>query len=339
MLEQIFVHRLYAIKRLYQHQKLLLDISLKIINTSNIPENQQNMISQLDIRTSVNEIIRIVQLRMGKVITVRRELTSTLRHDHFLRFYSICVLFIQECETLSGEFLTKNLSNILESQIKYYITTHDSKNLRNIQKQIELENWAPAIVSPNIQADVNDIVSSIDIDPINWTSQLILYPKNDKEKTRENELGDYKVIKSTGNRKSVVVGDKTFVASESLLQAIQLIRELLILSTNLPSSYLPYFERMCFNLLKYFNTYTLATVTNYPEQTISAHGKNLSIMGESIDCLREFIVIVQQFYLRKGSNSKDFVPFDSKYYNQLIKQYDNSSEKIYLAHAPPPPPV
>ena len=339
MLEQIFVHRLYAIKRLYQHQKLVLDISLKIINTSNISENQQNMISQLDIRTSMNEIIRIVQLRMGKVITVRRELTSTLRHDHFLRFYSICVLFIQECETLSGEFLTKNLSNILESQIKYYITTHDSKNLRNIQKQIELENWAPAIVSPNIQADVNDIVSSIDIDPINWTSQLILYPKNDREKTRENELGDYKVIKSTGNRKSVVVGDKTFVASELLLQAIQLIRELLNLSTNLPSSYLLYFERMCFNLLKYFDRYTLATITNYSEKTVSAHGKNLSIMGESIDCLWEFIVIVQQFYLRKESNSKDFVPFDSKNYHQLIRQYDNSSEKIYLAHTPPTPPV
>lgn len=337
MLESIFIHCLCAIKRLYQHQKLLLDIALRIINTSTISENQHNMISQLDIRTNVNEIIRIVQLRMGKVITVRKELTSTLRHDHFLRLYSICVLFIQECEALSGEFLTKYLSDVLSSQIKHYITTHDAKNLRSIQKKIELENWVPAIVSPNIQTDVNDIVSSADIDPINWTSQLILHQKDNEKETENGTSVDREVAKPTGNRKSVVVGDKTFVASESLLQVIQLIRELLILSTNLPSSYLPYFERMCFNLLKYFNSYTLATITNYQDQTISAQGKNLSIMGESIDCLREFIVIVQQFFLRHGSNSKDFVPFDNKHYNQLIRQYDSSSERIYLAHAPPPP--
>lgn len=336
MLQEIYIHCLCAIKRLYLHQKLLLDISLREINTSNVSENQHNMISQLDIRTGVNEIIRIVQLRMGKVIAVRRELTSTLRHDHFLRLYAICILFIQECEALSGEFLTKYLSDVLSSQIKHYISIHDSKNVRIIQKKIELENWTPAIVSPHIQTDVNDIVSSVDIDPIDWTSILLLTPQNGTETDDVDGDGDTPA-KPTGNRKSVVVGDKTFVASESLLQAIQLIRELLILSTNLPSIYLPYFERMCFNMLKHFNNYALSTITNSQGQTISAQGKNLSIMGESIDCLAEFIDIVQRFYLRQSANSKDFVPYDGKHYIQLAKNYDDAAEKIYLAHAPPPP--
>lgn len=340
MLQEIYIHCLCAIKRLYSHQKMLLDISLREINTSNVSENQHNMISQLDIRTGVNEIIRIVQLRMGKIIAVRRELTSTLRHDHFLRLYAICILFIQECEALSGEFLTKYLSDVLASQIKHYISIHDSTNVRIIQKKIELENWVPVIVSPNIQTDVNDIVSSIDIDPIDWTSILLLSTQ-DAENRGQNyddahSEGD-KASKPTGNRKSVVVGDKTFVASESLLQAIQLIRELLILSTNLPTVYLPYFERMCFNMLKYFCNYAMGTITNSQDQTISAQGKNLSIMGESIDCLAEFIDIVQRFYLRQSANCKDFVPYDGKYYTQLAKSYDTAAEKIYLAHAPPPP--
>lgn len=340
MLQEIYIHCLCAIKRLYSHQKMLLDISLREINTSNVSENQHNMISQLDIRTGVNEIIRIIQLRMGKIIAVRRDLTSTLRHDHFLRLYAICILFIQECEALSGEFLTKYLSDVLASQIKHYISIHDSTNVRIIQKKIELENWIPVIVSPHIQTDVNDIVSSIDIDPINWTSILLLSTQ-DTDTRGENYEDVYtdggSTSKPTGNRKSVVVGDKTFVASESLLQAIQLIRELLILSTNLPTIYLPYFERMCFNMLKYFNNYAMGTITNSQDQTISAQGKNLSIMGESIDCLAEFIDIVQRFYLRQSANCKDFVPYDGKYYIQLAKSYDTVAEKIYLAHAPPPP--
>lgn len=337
MLEQIFAHCLCAIKRLYQHQKLLLDVALREINTSNVSENQHNMISQLDIRTGVNEIIRIVQLRMGKVIAVRRDLTSTLRHDYFLRLYAICILFIQECESLSGEFLTKYLSDVLASQIKHYIGMHDSRNIRVIQKKLELENWAPAIVSPHIQTGVNNIVSSTDIDPIDWTSLLLLYPQDNNQGNAEKEDNNTLTSKPVGNRKSVVVGDKTFVASESLLQVIQLIRELLILSINLPSVYLPYFERMCFNMLKHFNSYAMGTITNSQGQSISTQGKNLSIMGESIDCLAEFINIIQRFYLRLSSNSKDFVPYDGKYYIQLAKQYDTAAEKIYIAHAPPPP--
>ena len=66
----------------------------------------------------------------------------------------------------------------------------------------------------SIQSDVNDIVSSIDIDPLSWTTILDMVGgshdcengrSEDKEKDEGNETYQ-------GHRKSVVVGDKTFVA-------------------------------------------------------------------------------------------------------------------------------
>ncbi|SMN20318.1 similar to Saccharomyces cerevisiae YDR027C VPS54 Component of the GARP (Golgi-associated retrograde protein) complex [Maudiozyma saulgeensis] len=344
MLVEIFARCSEAIRVLFQHQKILLDVALNVIDAdggeNRASENQHNMITQLDIRAGVNEIISVVQLRMGKILAVRKEITSTLRYDHFLQLYAITVLFIQECEAQSGEFLTKYLSDSLASQIKHCISNRDTKNTRTIQKKIELENWQPFIVNPSFQKEVNEVVSCVDIDPLVWTD-LIHLSSNDKEgvKSESSKEGqeDSKIdTVPSGNRKSVVVGDNTFVASDSLLTAITLIRELLILSINLPSIYLPYFEKLCFNLLKCFNTYTIGTVT-MPGRPMKSFGKNLSIMAETLDCLAEFVGIVQRFYQRISNTTRDFEPYDPSNYASLLKQYRSSTERIYAANAPPPP--
>ncbi|CCD22736.1 Vps54p NDAI_0A05810 [Naumovozyma dairenensis CBS 421] len=337
MLVATFTHANQALKRLYGHQKILLDLSLKEINSiDRSSENQHNMITQLDIRSGINEGIRIIQLRMGKIIAVRREMTSALRYDHFLHLYSIVVLFIQECETLSGEFLTKYLSDVLAVQLKNYIAGRESKNSKRLQKKIDVEKWVPYIVDSSVQKNVNDIVSSIDMDPIDWISILDL--TQERKKASEEEEGskqDKDDRKVTGHRKSVVVGDKTFVASASLLTAIDIIKELLILSTNIPSTYLPNCEKLCFNILKVFNTATMSSITEQGKP-LSKTGKNLSIIGESLDCLAEFVNMVQLFYQRYSDTYKDFIPYDPSHYAELIAMYRTSSERLYMAHAPPP---
>lgn len=334
MLVSIFTRSSEALRRFCMHQKLLLDLALKEITstpTVESNENHQTMITQLDIRFGINEAIRILQLRMGKIIAVRRETTATLRYDHFLKLYSICVLFIQECEAMSGEFLTKYLSDVLSAQIKNYISAQTSKNLRTVQAKIDSEKWTPSIVNSSVQKDVNDIVSSIDLDPLDWVQLSdLVQPASAPE---ENETGS---SPQKGHRKSVVVGDKTFVASEALLVCIDLVKVILILSTNLPAAYLSYFEKMACDLLKHFNVCAMNSVTQ-PDKTLSKSGKNLSIMGESLDCLAELLLIVQRFFQRMQSFSRDFTPSDQSIYSQILQQYRTSTDKIYQSNVPPPP--
>ncbi|QLG71832.1 hypothetical protein HG535_0C01810 [Zygotorulaspora mrakii] len=364
MLVNTFTNSSEVLRRLYRHQKLLLDVSLNeiTINGQGSPlSSEHDMISQLDIRTEINEAIRIIQLRMGKIIAVRRDLTSSLRFDHFLKLYSICVLFIQECEAISGEFLTKYLSDILAGQIKNYNISQRNRKIKNIQKKLECEKWMPSIVHSSVQKDVNDIVSSMDLDPLDWIkySDLItretdeepvkdhtkVESKTEGEQNEQNENNENNVTSgdvsngdraNLGHRKSVVVGDKTFVASDSLLSTIGVIKETLILSTNLPVMYLSDFEKMAYDILKNFNDFAMATATQNG-RPLSKSGKNLSIMGESLDCLAEFVLIVQKFYRRLSSFSRDFVLLDQTSYTLLSQQYQSSTESIYLANAPPPP--
>ncbi|GAV46553.1 hypothetical protein ZYGR_0A01450 [Zygosaccharomyces rouxii] len=337
MLVHIFTHASEALRRFYRHQKLLLDLSLNEIVSANDPnENQQSMITQLDIRNGINETIRILQLRTGKIIAVRRELTCNLRYDHFLELYSICVLFIQECEAVSGEFLTRYLSDVLAAQIKNFIVNQSSKNIRTIQRKIESETWTPFVVDPSVQRDVNDIVSSMELDPIDWIKKSDLVRASEEDEKNDDDKENEKKEAQAGHKKSVVVEDNTFVASDSLLTNIGLIKEVFILAVNLPSAYLANFEKMCYNLLRYFNIFAVAAL-NDPAKSSLQSNKNYSIMGESLDCLSRFVHIVQRFFQRLSNFNKDYSSLDQSHYNHLLHQYHMSSEKIYMANAPPPP--
>lgn len=176
------------------------------------------------------------------------------------------------------------------------------------------------------------MLTSIDIDPLEWTKlpSLLVNDPNDGEQESGSEQPQQ------GHRKSVVVGDKTFVASEPLLSTLIYLNELMILSLNLPSIYLPSLERQAYDFLKFFNQTSMNSVA--PQgQAIGKTTKNLSIMGESFDCLSEFIDILQKFYQRLGHNFKDYNPYPDTYYNDLRTRYRTASDRLYQAHAPPPP--
>lgn len=323
MLVNIFTSEIELLKRLTRHQKMLLDISLSELPTT--AEQSDKMIIDLDIRKSVNEGIRIVQLRMGKIISVRRDITCTLRFDHFLQFYEICMLFMRECESISGEFLTKYLSDVLNLQIDTYLKSLQNLNIRVLKQKIDVERWTPFIVEPELQKDVNDIVSCIDIDPSNWTRFIELNKPSPLDETKDEKQS------STGHKKSVVLGDKTFVASEALILAIKMIKTLLVLASNFPSQYARHCERQLSDVLKFFNTKAIESISSSLTDRLSTKtDKNLNIMAESLDCLAEITLLLQGYFQRTLGSKTD------KYEN-IWKQLQQSSEKLFQTNNIPPP--
>ncbi|CUS21586.1 LAQU0S03e05996g1_1 [Lachancea quebecensis] len=333
MLKTVFVREVEAFRRLSRHQKILLDVGLGAITAKqgSSDTNLDNAV-QLDINPAFHEGIRTVQLRMGKIIAVRRDLSCKLRYDHFLELCSICFWFDRECESITGEFLTKYLRDVMTMQIKNYIASLNSKNLQTIRHGIDEEKWTPFIVDSDLQRDVNDIVACAHMSPSRWLSFMDLTAKLPEEAETENPSGTPK-----GHKKSVVVNDKTFVASNALLTTIEILKGILVLTVNFPTQFLSITEKMCYDLIMYFNGRAMASVCG-PEGTPSTkNGKNLSILGESLDCLAEFAVIVQSIYQRLGSGSKDFEPLSPGTYSKLLQTFQTSSDKLYQAHAPPPP--
>ncbi|CEP61196.1 Vps54p LALA0_S02e08878g [Lachancea lanzarotensis] len=340
MLLKIFVRENQALWRLSRHQKVLLDVALAVYADSPRQNGSSSeSIIQLDINPAIHEGIRIVQLRMGKIIAVRRDLSSRLRYDHFLKLCSICFWFDRECENITGEFLTQYLKDVLAAQIKSYASSLNAQNAQSVRAAIDQEAWTPRVVEPEVQQNVNEIVSCVHMTPTSWAKLMSLDGSNGEETGEtQSETGDTENATSKGHKKSVVVNDKTFVASNALLEIIAMLRAVLVLSANLPTSFLANFEKMCYDLVMYFNSRSMTTVSTGPDNFPSTNsGKNLSILGESLDCLAELAAMIQMFYQRMSSSHRDCEPMAPELYLQLFKTFQISSERLYQAHAPPPP--
>lgn len=283
MLIKIYTTVSEGLRRLSVHQKLLLDLALN--NMSGKEEEQASLIMQLDIRPCINKSIEIIQIRMGKIITVRKDLNANLRHDFFLRLFYINSVFLNECESISATNY-KFLPDVLNSQVKGFNSMFQQGNLRRISHSLEIEQWQPVIVPLSSQQDVNMMLENHNLDKEQaWKTSLSHMDTDISEPPAPKE-------EEKSHKKSIVVGDKTFVASSSLLGIINIIKDLLILKSNFPQ-YSNVYESHIIEVVEYYkNRVTQATKATDGGQ--NNNKINLSIVSESLDCIQEVLDCVRE---------------------------------------------
>lgn len=300
-----------GLRRLTVHQKLLLDLAL-----SNIKEQDQdqiNLIMQLDIRNCINKSIEIVQIRMGKIITVRKDINASLRYDYFLRFFYINSIFLNESENISG-LNFKFLPDVINSQIKNFNLTFHHHNLKKISHSLEIEEWKPLIVTIELQEIVNKIVDNKNLDAEQHWKNDLLHLRDNPNSINGNDQEETSNERS--HKRSIVVGDKTFVASNSLLVLIGMIQDYFILKTNF-HHYAKTYEQYLIELFKYYNSRTFSSIKKADGSLDRT--KNLSIVGESLDCLQELI-----HYIRIDFDNLEL----DELYNTVINSFATSKSKI-----------
>jgi vacuolar protein sorting-associated protein 54 len=268
-----------------------------------------NLIPDLDIRECIHKSIEIIQIRLGKIIAVRKDVTSSLRLDYFLRFFYILSVFLNECESISG-LNFKFLPDVLNQQIKNFNGTLQNNNLKKVSRSIETEEWKPLIVSKHLQLIVNNIVGNENLDFGNdWKTGLLHLRQRDQDQSKEEE-------EENSHKRSIVVGDKTFVANNSLLELISLTKTIFILKSNF-NHLSGLYESNIIELYKYYNGRTMQSIKN-SDNSLNKE-KNLSVVGESLDCIAELI-----HYIRADFNNPDY---DDAYSN-LLAIISSSKSKI-----------
>ena len=361
LVEFVFSKSLIYFKRLYEQQKLLLDLGINALDSSKL---DANIFLKLDIRSGINESIRIIQLRMSKIINCRSDLHARLNYDSFLKLRLNMCNFSRQCEQLTGEILTLNLNDVIVVHTDEYQKLLSERLKKKLKTFIEQkEEWLPVIVDSKIQKYVNDIFLSNDIIPSSW----IISPVDDEDST-ESQSNSFNT-----NKKSIIVNDKTFVASQTLVEVIKIIREILIVTYNLPVKYCQNLENGLIKILAGFDKYSLANLISNPSilNTYLANNnsivplnnngninvnsiifknkeKNYTILAEAIECLKELIPLIQQFFNNRDKQNHKIVKTTniishrttrvgvSKLYDHLLTNYENSAGLIYKCNIPPP---
>ncbi len=313
MVIKIFATVSEGLRRLTVHQKLLLDLALSNIKEQD--QDQTNLIMQLDIRNCINRSIEIVQIRMGKIIAVRKDINASLRSDYFLRFFYINSIFLNECENISG-LNFKFLPDVISSQIKNFNLTFHHHNLKKVSHSLEVEEWKPLIVTAELQEIVYKIVDNENLDAEQKWKKDLLHLRDEKESETNGNQEPTAKDEQTSHKRSIVVGDKTFVASNSLLTLISLIADYFVLKVNF-HHYSNTYESYLLELFKYYNSRTFQSIKR-PDGSLDRN-KNLSIVGESLDCLQELI-----HYIRIDFDNLEL----DDLYNTILHQFATSKSRI-----------
>lgn len=372
LVEYVLSKSLIYFKRLYEQQKLLLDLGINALDKNPMMQNDtldSSIFLKLDIRSGINESIRIVQLRMAKIITCRASINARLNYKNFLKLRLVMCNFSRQCEQLTGEILTVNLNDVIVVHTDEYqklLCDRLNKRIRTFVEQ--REDWLPAFVNSDIQKIVNEIFLSNEIIPDSWFITMMTSLEN--------------TTKSIGDKKSIVINQKTYVSSASLIELIRIIKEVLIVSNNLPGKYMQSLEYGLLKILADFDRVSLRSLISNPSilnttnlgssnnssNTSTGSGffvnvnnnhnininsiifknkdKNYTILSEALECIKELLPKVRAYFngKAKSTNSKMITNQSgqtgrlktNKLYDNIMVNYDRTAGLIFRSNIPPP---
>ncbi|KAH3683075.1 hypothetical protein WICPIJ_005948 [Wickerhamomyces pijperi] len=309
VLVQIIVTTLAGFNRLKTHQKLLLDLTLNSKKTTVSNE----LIASLDINPAISKSIEIVQLRIGKVLKVRTDLNSMLRYDYFLRLFFINTTFINLCESVAG-LQFKELPYVLNELVKGFNGTTFGNYKGKCVRSVDLEKWSPVIVDFEMQEMMNKITEKQKLDPqMKWKQDLLEYivttgeqatddtASSDLPSTEPNSAStndetqtDTEPVQKS-NKRSLVVGDKMYVASSTLLTYLSILHETLLISSNLPRHLMPNYEQFTLDLTRTFIARITQSIT-LKDGKLNSENINLSVVGETLDCVMEVLLYIRLWF-------------------------------------------
>ncbi|GMM38651.1 Vps54 protein [Saccharomycopsis crataegensis] len=160
ILVNIYSNLITSFKRVSFFQKILLDLSLDLIQylpprpAANESQSEDNMLSNLDLSSTITKIIDIVNKRLFKIVNIKADQISNCSitgFDYFSKFYILNKVFLIKLENLSTSSLSTGLlqvdpppnylSKFLNKEIYDYYISYTTILKKNTIDIIEADVW------------------------------------------------------------------------------------------------------------------------------------------------------------------------------------------------------
>ncbi|ODQ54159.1 Vps54-domain-containing protein [Saitoella complicata NRRL Y-17804] len=296
MLACIYTSTVEYLRRLSSQYKLLLDITSTMdIGRSPPPVNGNgNSDTNDDIRArqvmDINDLIvaavDVAQSRMVRILNVRSEQNSRFSVYDFLQYFALNILFIAECEAISGRMGT-GLQGSVSSQAKAFVAVVHSDRMARQAGTVERDQWSLEEVPASVQQSVNRIVAAMTKDSEEWLNDLRVGAEPPKTKTNGDE----------GRSRSLDIEDQSFyvpVSTIVLMDALEVYEKLLVA---IPVLGIDIVANML-DILKLFNSRTCQVILG-AGATKSAGLKNITAKHLAMASQSLSVVITLMPYLRE----------------------------------------
>ncbi|CAD6499207.1 BgTH12-04859 [Blumeria graminis f. sp. triticale] len=316
-----------------------IDEILKQASSSGSPssEDRERMDLTLDMSNLLGQSVDIAQDKIVKLLRVRSEQTTHLSVENFLRYFTLNLLFANECEAISGRSGI-SLKNVVNGHISDFSRQLSETQRQNLATEMEADSWnAREFTEADSMALSRIILSSTeDVPAWNascniWLNPSTLEPesvakKSDSVSEPTNTLSGVTSFKA--GIRCAVIESESFVLTHSATLCLHGISSFIHLSTGIPSimseiaasiiSYLTLFNSRCTQLILGAGATRSAGLKNITTKHLALASQALSFICVIISHVREF------FRRRNPSNLTTIGEFE-----KVRKAYLEHQKSIY----------
>ena len=279
-------------------------------------EIQEEMHQTLDMSNLLGQAVDIAQDKIVKVLRVRSEQSTHLSVERFLRYFTLNLLFANECEAVSGRSGTA-LKNVVNGHIKDFVQQLGESERQSLATGMEADPWNAKDFTDDDKEILTRILSASTTDAEAWSvGRQIWLPASSSPGTlppvrtlnglalpvQTNGISTSGTSTPSTPSKSTrpaVIESESFLLPVSAILCLNGLSSFLHLCTGLPSmtsdiaasliSYLSLFNSRCTQLILGAGATRSAGLKNITTKHLALAAQALSFISSLIPHVREFV--------------------------------------------------
>lgn len=308
-------------------------------------ELQEEMHQTLDMSSLLGQAVDIAQDKVVKVLRVRTEQSTHLSVERFLRYFTLNLLFANECEAVSGRSGT-SLKNVVNGHIKDYVQQLGESERQSLATGMEADPWNAKDFTDQDKEVLSRILSASTQDVEAWSSgskvwqrctdsplgtQSYLTPPANGTQKNGTSTPNSTSAPSKAQTRSAVIDDQSYILPISAILCLHGLASLLHLNTGIPSmtseiaalilSYLTLFNSRVQQLILGAGATTTAGLKNITTKHLALAAQATSFISVLIPYIRE--------YVRRNAGTGSSVSVLMGEFDKIRRAYLEHQQLIY----------
>ncbi|KAF5724856.1 GARP complex component [Fusarium mundagurra] len=233
---------------------------------------------------------------ISEVLRVRSEQIITLPLDYFIRYYTLNLLFVNECESISAQ-AGKSLKALIDSQIRDFIQAHGARENQILTQAMSSDTWRDTDFTPENNEILQQVLECSVSDPPSWTQMSRVWAPISQEGVKPKDSTDES--RAPKDIRGASIGAETFPLPLSTITCLKGILSFLRLICGITSkapevasyliSYLQLFDSRCRQLILGAGALPSAGLKNITAINLALAFQALSFISALVPCIRAFV--------------------------------------------------
>ncbi|KAI0490476.1 Vps54-like protein-domain-containing protein [Xylaria cf. heliscus] len=263
---------------------------------------QEDIHMTMDMANLLGQAVDVSQEKIVKVLRVRSEQSARLPLLSFLRYFTLNLYFVNECESISGRSGTP-LKTVVNAHIKDFIQSHGDMEKQKLAQAMESDQWDAKDFTEKHNALLNDILECSTKDSKSWTEGSQIWVPLSGSENDDTKPNGRPRAESNGTTKekirTAIIDSEPFILPNPAMLCLQGMTRFLHLLTGIPSmasdisasliTYLQFFNSRCTQLILGAGAMQSAGLRNITTRHLALTSQTLAFISTLIPHVREFV--------------------------------------------------